>query len=123
MALRSTVLIVALLLFAGEGVCTALCAPEADSERVAHASSVPPCHETAPEPQAPPAEHDCHGPCEVTLTATSPELSSPGTSLATGLAAAPAPRLPARHAAPGVAAPERLPPGPAPFLLNASFLL
>ena len=122
MALRCTVVIVALLLFAGEGVCSALCAPERSTATAAHAAT-PPCHQTAPQPEAPPAEHDCNGPCEATLTASGPELPSQASQSSVALASSPAApsafRLPARAAA----APERLPPGPARFLLHASFLI
>ena len=86
MALRCTVVIVALLLFAGEGVCTALCDPGRSAEATAHAAATPPCHQTAPQPEAPPAEHDCNGPCEVTLTTSGPELPSPASQIAVGSA-------------------------------------
>jgi len=123
---RSTIVIVALLLFAGEGLCTTLCAPEPARAEASHAAPLPSCHATgqpAPAPEAPPEEHECNGPCEASLTAASPEL--PGQAAHAALAvpvtrrAERALRSPA-HAFRG---PERLPPAPARFLLHASFLI
>lgn len=123
MILRSTVALVALLLFAGEGICTTLCAPETTAGAAAHGSPAPPCHEPPAEPSAPPAEHDCSGPCDATLASTGPELPTPahapGAAPALCLGAGSTSLLRAIRPT----APERLPPPPRRFLLHAAFLI
>ena len=124
MTLRLVAVLAAALLFAGEGLCTTVCAPEGGAS--AHAEALPPCHQTgddAPGPAAPPAEHECGGPCAAALTAAS---SDPG-SLAL---AAPLPRLLAEPVLASLRvsrlerpAAERRPPAPPRFLLHASFLI
>jgi len=123
MALRSTAVILALLLFAGEGVCSTLCAPEPSGGAAAQAPSPAPCHETAPNPETPPADHDCNGPCEAILSASGPELPSPAFQAAIGLLAGARASAGSPSPAQRAAAPERLPPAPARFLLHASFLI
>lgn len=124
--IRSTVVIVALLLFAGEGFCTTLCAPEPARAEASDAAARPSCHATgqpAQAPEAPPEEHECSGPCDASLTAASPELPSQAAHAALALP----PATPAERAlrSPAQAFPEaeRLPPTPARFLLHASFLI
>lgn len=123
MVLRGTAVFVALLLFAGEGVCTTLCSPEPSGAETSHSAALPSCHDPAPEPEAPPSEHECEGPCAASLVAASPELSSPAPQAALLFRIAATARPTARTRVPVSSAPERLPPPPARFLLHASFLI
>jgi hypothetical protein len=124
MVLRSTAVVLALVLFAGEGVCSALCsAAGQDTAQTAQAEAMPPCHGPAPTPEAPAEERECEGPCEESLTATGPELPSHTSVAAVPLRGA-QPAAPALRGRPqGATAPERLPPRPPPYLLHASFLI
>jgi hypothetical protein len=124
MTLRFVAVLAAALLFAGEGLCTTVCAPELEAS--SQAEALPPCHQSgdaAPGPEAPPEEHECGGPCGAALTAASPEPggqapAAPPPLVLSGPAAASlrASRL-ERPAA------ERRPPAPPRFLLHASFLI
>jgi len=124
MVLRSTAVVLALFLFAGEGVCTALCSSSGqDTAETAQVEAMPPCHGPAPAPEAPAEERECDGPCEESLTATGPELPSQSSVAAVPLRGAELAAPALRSRAQGATAHERLPPRPPRYLLHASFLI